>query len=46
VENAFGILSQKFQICHRILQSLPENADVIIATCILHSYLSVQGVGG
>jgi len=44
VENAFGILSQKFQIYHRILQSLPENADIIIATCGLHTYLSVQVV--
>ena len=30
VENAFGILSQKFQICQRTLQSLPENPDNII----------------
>jgi len=45
VENAFGILCQKFQIFHRIPQSLPENADIIIASCVLHSYLSVQGVG-
>ena len=30
VENAFGILSQKFQIYQRTLQSLPENADNII----------------
>ena len=40
VENAFGILSQKFQIYRRTLQSLPENADsVIFATCIFHNYL-------
>ena len=45
VENAFGILSQKFQIYHRTLQSLPENADIIFATCILHNYLTDQGVG-
>jgi hypothetical protein len=45
VENAFGILSQKFQIYQRTLQSLPENADIIFATCILHSYLRDQGVG-
>jgi hypothetical protein len=46
VENAFGILSQKFQICQRTLQSLPENADnIIFATCILHNYLKDQGVG-
>jgi hypothetical protein len=36
VENAFGILSQKFQLYQRILQSLPENADsIIFATCIV-----------
>jgi len=46
VENAFGILSQKFQIYQRTLQSLLENADnIIFATCILHNYLRDQGVG-
>jgi hypothetical protein len=46
VENAFGILSQKFQIYQRTLQSLPENTDdIIFATYILHSYLRDQGVG-
>jgi hypothetical protein len=45
VENAFGILSQKFQIYQRTLQSLPENADnIIFATCIFHNYLRDQGV--
>jgi len=45
VENAFGILSQKFQIYHRTLQSLPENVNIIFATCILHNYLRDQDVG-
>jgi hypothetical protein len=45
VENSFGILSQKFQIFQRALQSLPENADIIFATCIFHNYLREQGVG-
>jgi len=46
MENAFGILSQKIQIYHRALKSLPENADnIIFATCILHNYLRDQGVG-
>ena len=45
-ENAFGILSQKFQIYQRTLQSLPENADnIIFATCILHKYLRDPGLG-
>jgi len=38
-ENTFGILSQKFQIYQRTLQSLPANADIIFVTYILHSYL-------
>ena len=46
VENAFGILSQKFQIYHRTLQSLPKNADnIIFATSILHNCLRDQGIG-
>ena len=46
VENAFGILSQKFQIYQRTLHSLPENAGIItFSTFILHSYLRVQDVG-
>jgi hypothetical protein len=45
VENAFGILSQKFKIFHRNLQSLLENADIIFATCTLHNYLREQDVG-
>ncbi|XP_047499503.1 uncharacterized protein LOC125045951 [Penaeus chinensis] len=40
VENAFGILSQRFRIYQRTLNLLPDNADnVIFATCILHNYL-------
>jgi hypothetical protein len=35
VENSFGILSQKIQIYQRTIQSLPENANIIFATCIL-----------
>jgi hypothetical protein len=46
VENAFGILSQKFQIYQRTLHSLPENADnIIFVTCILHKYPRDQGLG-
>jgi hypothetical protein len=44
VENAFGILNEKFQMYQKTLQSLPENADIIFATYILHSYLRDQGV--
>ena len=46
MENAFGILSQKFQIYQRTLYSLLDNADnIIFATCILHNYLRDQGIG-
>jgi hypothetical protein len=45
-ENAFGILSQKFQIYQTTLRSLPENVDnIIFATCVLHNYLRDQGMG-
>lgn len=40
VENTFGILSQKFQVYHRTLNSLPENVDnIVFATCILHNFI-------
>jgi len=46
VVNAFGILSQKFQIYQRNLQSLSLNVDnIIFATCIMHDYLTDQGLG-
>ena len=46
VENAFGILSKKFQNYQRSLRSLSENADNIsFATCIWYNYLRDQGVG-
>jgi hypothetical protein len=46
VENVFGILSHKFEIYQRTLQSFPENADnIIFATCILRNYQRDQGVG-
>jgi len=44
VENAFGILSQKFQIYQGTLHLLLENADIIFASYILHNYLSDQGI--
>jgi len=46
VENAFGILSQKFQTYQRTRHSLPENADIIIfANFILYNYLRDEGIG-
>jgi len=41
VENAVGILTQKFRLfCGRI-QLSPENTEkVVLAACVLHSYLS------
>jgi len=48
VENAFGILTQKFRIFYGRIQLSPENTDkVIMAACALHNYLrndrSVEG---
>jgi len=43
VENAFGILSQKFRIYNRRIQAKPENADnIILATCILHNFIKIH----
>ena len=40
VENAFGILTQKFRLFYGRIQLSPENADkVILAACVLHNYL-------
>lgn len=40
VENAFGILSQKFRIYNRRIIAKPENVDVIILiTCVLHNFI-------
>jgi hypothetical protein len=38
VENAFGILTQKFRIFYGRIQLSPENTDkVIMAACALHT---------
>ncbi|XP_071054469.1 uncharacterized protein [Onthophagus taurus] len=40
VENAFGILTQKFRIYNRRIQAKAENVDyVILTTCILHNFI-------
>jgi len=40
VENAFGVLAQKFRLFYGRIQLSPENADkVVLAVCVLHSYL-------
>jgi hypothetical protein len=40
VEYVFGILSQKFRIFSRIMQSKTDNADfIILATCVLHNFI-------
>lgn len=45
VENAFGILSQKFLIYQRTLNLDPENADVIVyATCLLHNFMRNENI--
>lgn len=47
VENAFGILTQKFRIYNRRIQASPENADyIILSTCILHNFIrKYEGYG-
>lgn len=40
VENAFGILCQKFRLYYRKICLSPEHIDnVILATCVLHNFL-------
>lgn len=41
VENAFGILAQRFRIFHKRIQLDPENVDQIVkATVLLHNFLT------
>jgi hypothetical protein len=43
--NSFGILNQRFQIYHRLLNSEAENVDqIIITTCILRNFIIKQNV--
>lgn len=40
VENAFGILTQRFRIFSRRIKLAPENVDyVILSTCVIHNFL-------
>lgn len=40
VENAFGLLAQKFRIYFRPIQAKPENVDhMILSTLILHNFI-------
>lgn len=40
VENAFGILSQKFRIYNRRMHLKPEYAEkIVLTTCILHNFI-------
>lgn len=40
VENAFGILTQKFRLYNRRIQAKPENVDyIILTTCVLHNFI-------
>lgn len=40
VENAFGLLAQKFRIYFRTIQAKPENVDhMILSTLILHNFI-------
>ena len=45
VENAFGILAQRFRVYRRVLKSQPKYADkIILSTCILHNFLSKENI--
>ncbi|XP_066596251.1 uncharacterized protein [Prorops nasuta] len=48
VENAFGILSQKFRIYNKRIQAKPENVDLtVLATCVLHNFIKeIDGNNG
>jgi hypothetical protein len=47
IENAFGILKNKFQILHYLNMSLEYAPTVIIACCILHNFLiEEEDIGG
>ena len=40
VENAFGILGQKFRIYNRRIHVTPEHLDyIVLSTCILHNFI-------
>jgi hypothetical protein len=44
VENASGILTQKFRLFYGRIQQSPENAgNAVLAACVLHSYLRNDG---
>lgn len=45
VENAFGILANRFRIFHCAMQMSPSSAeDVILAACTLHNYLRNKAI--
>lgn len=47
VENAFGILTARWRIYHRVIDLKPENIDYVIKeTCVLHNFLCLECGGG
>jgi DDE superfamily endonuclease len=47
VENAFGILSNRFRIFHSTLHIAPSSAeDVVLAACSLHNFLRSKAMSG
>jgi hypothetical protein len=43
IENAFGILKNRFQILHNLNMSLEYAPTIITACCILHNFLIEEG---
>ncbi|KAK8762970.1 hypothetical protein V5799_034421 [Amblyomma americanum] len=45
VENAFGILANRFRFLHTVINAKPERATAIVdAACVLHNFVGMDGM--